>query len=60
MKLQISIDGQGYEVEVEVAEEDYPPQMQDSRPNRGLPWIHIITKPNCAAVLWPESSCVCR
>jgi methylmalonyl-CoA carboxyltransferase small subunit len=28
MKLQISIDGQAYEVEVEVAEEDYPPQMQ--------------------------------
>jgi methylmalonyl-CoA carboxyltransferase small subunit len=32
MKLQISIDGQAYEVEVEVAEEDSPPQMQDNRP----------------------------
>ena len=32
MKLQISIDGQTYEVEVEAAEEDYSPQMQDNRP----------------------------
>ena len=32
MKLQIAIDGQRYEVEVEVAEEDYPPQIQDNRP----------------------------
>jgi methylmalonyl-CoA carboxyltransferase small subunit len=32
MKLKISIDGQAYEVEVEVAEEDYPPQMQGNRP----------------------------
>jgi methylmalonyl-CoA carboxyltransferase small subunit len=32
MKLQISIDGQAYEVEVEVAEEDSPPQRQDNRP----------------------------
>ena len=32
MKLQIAIDGQAYEVEVEVAEEDYPQQMQDNRP----------------------------
>lgn len=32
MKLQISIDGQAYEVEVEVAEEDNAPQMQDNRP----------------------------
>jgi biotin carboxyl carrier protein len=32
MKLQISIDGQMYEVEVEVAEEDYPSQTQDNRP----------------------------
>ena len=32
MKLQISVDGQTYEVEVEVAEDDYPQQMQDNRP----------------------------
>ena len=32
MKLQISIDGRMYEVEVEVAEDDYPPQMQDNHP----------------------------
>jgi methylmalonyl-CoA carboxyltransferase small subunit len=32
MKLLISIDGQAYEVEVEVAEEDSPPQMLDNRP----------------------------
>jgi methylmalonyl-CoA carboxyltransferase small subunit len=32
MKLQISIDGQEYEVEVEVAEDDYPKQTQDDRP----------------------------
>ena len=32
MKLQISIDGTLYEAEVEVAQEDYPPQTQDNRP----------------------------
>jgi methylmalonyl-CoA carboxyltransferase small subunit len=32
MKLQISIDGKPYEVEVEVIEEDYPPQLLDNRP----------------------------
>jgi methylmalonyl-CoA carboxyltransferase small subunit len=32
MKLQIAIDGQTYEVEVEVAEDDYPPQTLDNRP----------------------------
>jgi len=32
MKLQISVDGQTYEVEVEVAEDDYPSQIQDNRP----------------------------
>jgi biotin carboxyl carrier protein len=30
MKLRISIDGQAYEVEVEFAEEDSPPQMPGS------------------------------
>jgi len=33
MKLLISVDGQAYEVEVEVAEDDYPQQMQDNRPS---------------------------
>ncbi len=33
MRLQISIDGQTYEVEVEVAEDDYPQQMQNNRPS---------------------------
>jgi methylmalonyl-CoA carboxyltransferase small subunit len=33
MKLQITIDGQTYEVEVEVAEDDYSPHIQDNRPN---------------------------
>ena len=32
MKLEISIDGQRYEVEVEVAEEDDPSRAQDNRP----------------------------
>jgi methylmalonyl-CoA carboxyltransferase 1.3S subunit len=32
MKLQISIDGQQYEVEVEIAEDDDTPQMQDNQP----------------------------
>ncbi len=32
MKLQISVDGKAYEVEVEVVEEDYAPQIQDNRP----------------------------
>jgi len=32
MKLLISVDGQAYEVEVEIAEDDYPQRMQDNRP----------------------------
>jgi biotin carboxyl carrier protein len=32
MKLQIQIDNQMYEVEVEVAEEDYPSQTPDNQP----------------------------
>ena len=32
MKLLISVDGKSYEVEVEVAEDDYAQQMQDNRP----------------------------
>ncbi|MFZ1135955.1 MAG: biotin/lipoyl-containing protein [Candidatus Korobacteraceae bacterium] len=33
MKLLVSVDGQTYEIEVEVAEDDYPQQMQDNRPS---------------------------
>jgi len=32
MKLQVLVDGQVYEVEVEVVEEDHAPQAQDNRP----------------------------
>ena len=32
MRLQILIDGTMYEAEVEIAEDDYPPQTQDNRP----------------------------
>ncbi len=32
MKLEISVDGQRYEVEVEVAEDDDSPRAQDNRP----------------------------
>ncbi len=39
MKLQISIDGQTYEVDVEVAEDDYPLQMQDNLPTPTLATI---------------------
>ena len=76
MKLLISVDGQAYEVEVEVAEDDYPQQMQDNRPSPTSATIQstvlrtpskpgssedpIITKTSCAAVLWPELSCRCR
>jgi biotin carboxyl carrier protein len=45
MKLQISIDGQAYEVEVEVAEEDYPPQMQDNRPTPASATIQSTVLP---------------
>src|ERR1700674_780747 len=45
MKLQISIDGQAYEVEVEVAGEDYPPQMQDNRPTPASATIQSTVLP---------------
>jgi biotin carboxyl carrier protein len=45
MKLQISIDGQAYEVEVEVAEEDFPPQVQDNRPTPASATIQSIVLP---------------
>jgi biotin carboxyl carrier protein len=45
MKLQILIDGQAYEVEVEVAGEDYPPQMQDNRPTPASATIQSTVLP---------------
>jgi biotin carboxyl carrier protein len=58
MKLQISIDGQAYEVEVEVAEEDYPPQMQDNRPTPASATIQstvLRTPPKPGASLDPHN-----
>jgi len=65
MKLQISIDGQGYEVEVEVTEEDYPPQMQDNRPTPASATIQstvLRTPPKPGASLDPDNheAKVCR
>ena len=42
MKLNIEIDGQMYEVEVEVAEDDYQPQMQDNRPTPAATTIQSV------------------
>ena len=65
MKLQISIDGQAYEVEVEVAEEDYPPQMQDNRPTPASATIQstvLRTPPKPGSSLDPDNheAKVCR
>jgi methylmalonyl-CoA carboxyltransferase small subunit len=40
MKLNIEIDGQMYEAEVEVAEDDYQPQIPDNRPTPAATTIH--------------------
>jgi biotin carboxyl carrier protein len=42
MKLNIEIDGQMYEVEVEVAEDDYQPQLQDNRPTPAATTIQSV------------------
>ena len=42
MKLNIAIDGQVYEVEVEIAEDDDQPQMQDNRPTPAATTIQSI------------------
>ena len=65
MKLQISIDGQGYEVEVEVTEEDYPPQMQDNRPTPASATIQSTIlrtppKPGASLDLDNHEAKVCR
>ncbi len=58
MKLQISIDGQTYEVEVEVAEEDYPQQVQDNRPTPASATIQstvLRTPPKPGTALDPDN-----
>jgi len=71
MKLEISVDGQRYEVEVEVAEEDDSSRAQDNRPApatatiqstvlRTPPKPGASADPNCAAVQWRESWCASR
>lgn len=42
MKLNIAIDGQMYEVVVEVAEDDFQPQMQDNRPTPAATTIQSV------------------
>jgi methylmalonyl-CoA carboxyltransferase small subunit len=42
MKLNIAIDGQMYEVEVEVAEDDDHPQMLDNRPTPAATTIQSV------------------
>ena len=42
MKLNIAIDGQMYEVEVEVAEDDYRPPIQDNRPTPAATTIQSV------------------
>lgn len=65
MKLQIAIDGQTYEVEVEIAEDDYPPQMQDNRPAPASATIQstvLRTPPKPASSLDPgvDEAKLCR
>lgn len=57
MRLQISIDGQAYEVEVEVAEDDYPPQSHDNLPEPATATIQsavLRTPPKPGASLNPD------
>jgi methylmalonyl-CoA carboxyltransferase small subunit len=58
MKLQISIDGQTYEVEVEVAEDSYPPQTQDNCPTPASATIQstiLRTPPKPGSCLDPDN-----
>jgi methylmalonyl-CoA carboxyltransferase small subunit len=58
MKLQISVDGQRYEVEVEAAEDDYLPQVQDNRPILGSATIQstvLRTPPKPGLSLDPDN-----
>ncbi len=57
MKLQISIDAKIYEVEVEIAEEDFSPQSQDNHPAPAAATIQstvLRTPPRPGASLNPE------
>jgi methylmalonyl-CoA carboxyltransferase 1.3S subunit len=58
MKLRISVDGQRYEVEVEAAEDDYLPQVQDNRPILGSATIQstvLRTPPKPGSSLDPDN-----
>jgi len=57
MKLQIVIDGQTYEVEVEVAQQDYAPQGRDNRPAGATATIQstvLSTPPKPGSSLDPD------
>ena len=65
MKLQISIDGQVYEVEVEVAEEDFPLQTQDNCPAPATATIQSTVlrtppKPGSSLETDPGEAKLCR
>jgi methylmalonyl-CoA carboxyltransferase small subunit len=65
MKLEISIDGQRYEVEIEVTEEDDSPQAQDNRPAPAIATIQstvLRTPPKPGDSLDPnvDESKLCR
>ena len=59
MKLQISIDAKTYEVEVEIAEEDYSPQSQDNYPAPATATIQstvLRTPPKPGSSLNPDGN----
>ena len=65
MKLEISIDGQRYEVEVEVTEEDDSPRAQDNRPAPATATIQSTVlrtppKPGVSSDPNVDESKVCR
>jgi len=65
MKLQIQIDSRTYEVEVEVAEEDYPQQMPDNQPAPAAATIQSTVlrtppKPGASLDSGVEESKLCR
>ncbi len=65
MKLQIQIDGQMYDVEVEIAEEDYPSQTPDNHPAPAAATIQSTVlrtppKPGTSVDSGVEESKLCR
>jgi methylmalonyl-CoA carboxyltransferase 1.3S subunit len=64
MKLRVSIDGETYEVEVEVVEEDYPRQRQDNRPAPTAPIqstvLHTLPEPGPSLNSDLNEAKVCR